>query len=152
MLLRCAIRLAVDTSVVQAYRCRWVAPGGECAPRRPPRVAWGNERGAGNASSAQGDGSGSAPRPPLKVAGPGADVLTMAGSLLPSQASETSRRDREQACRDRAKPLGLLVYKTRGRYMLQRRRSNVIIEWPLTIDQLEEKLTRLAGEDTVPVR
>jgi hypothetical protein len=86
------------------------------------------------------------------LVGPGADVLTMAGSLLPSQASEMSRRDREQACRDRAKPLGLLVYKTRGHYMLQRRRSNVIIEWPLTIDQLEEKLTRLAGEDTLPVR
>jgi hypothetical protein len=72
----------------------------------------------------------------------------MAGSLLPSSPNEPSRRDREQACRDRAKSLRLLVFRTRGRYLLQRRRSNVIIEWPLTIDQLEDELTRLAGADS----
>jgi hypothetical protein len=76
------------------------------------------------------------------VVGLHADVPTMAGSLLPSSPREPSRRDREQSCRNRAKPLGLLVFRTRGRYLLQRRRSSVVVEWPLTLDQLEDELSR----------
>ncbi len=70
----------------------------------------------------------------------------MAGSLFPSETSEPSRRDREQAARNRAKPLGFKLYRTRGRYMLQKARSSVIVEWPMTLDELEEALTRLTDE------
>ena len=70
----------------------------------------------------------------------------MAVSHFPSEASEPSRRDREQAARNRAKPLGFRVFRTRGRYLLQRDRSSVVVEWPLTLDELEDALTRLASD------
>jgi hypothetical protein len=70
----------------------------------------------------------------------------MAGSFFPSEVGEPTRRDREQAARNKAKPLGFRVYRTRGRYLLQRDRSSIVIEWPLTLDELEDALTRLASE------
>ncbi len=70
----------------------------------------------------------------------------MGGGLFSSEASEPTRRDREQVARYRAKPLGFKVYRTRGRYLLQRDRSSVVVEWPLTLDELEDALTRLASD------
>ena len=72
--------------------------------------------------------------------------LKMAGSLFRSEASGPTRRDREQAARNRAKPLGFRVYRTHGRYLLQKNRSSVVVEWPLTLDELENALSRLASD------
>jgi len=70
----------------------------------------------------------------------------MAGSLFPNEADEPTRRDREQAARNRATPLGFRIYRTRGRYLLQMDRSSVIVEWPMTLEELEDALTRLTGD------
>jgi hypothetical protein len=58
-----------------------------------------------------------------------------------------TNRTREQAARDRAKALGFKVIKRGTRYRLVELHSRLVaIDPPMTLDQLEREITRLARE------